>query len=187
MILKLNGLMKACCYRLRFGGAVRIAGYPVFERQARINLKKGTVSIGRGFTMKPNAYIAVMDGGKVTIGQSVSLARNSILVCHDSITIGSNCAIAPNVTIYDHDHKFGPEGICPGYNTAPVVIERNCWIGAGVTILRGTHIGEGCVIGAGCIVKGNIPPHSLVTGDRSLVIRPITVGRAAEGEKTDEV
>ena len=75
--------------------------------------------------------------------------------------------------IYDHDHKFGPEGIRPGYNTAPVVIENDCWIGAGVTILRGTHIGEGCVIGAGSIVKGEIPPHSLVTSDRQLTIVPI--------------
>ena len=173
MILKLTGILKAFLYRLCTGGAVRFAGPPVLERLARIKLKNGSAFIGRGLSMKPNAYIAVV-GGRVSIGNSVSIARNSILVCHDSITIGHNCAIAPNVTIYDHDHKFGPEGIRPGYNTAPVVIERNCWIGAGVTILRGTHIGEGSVIGAGCIVKGNIPPHALVTSDRSLTITPIT-------------
>ena len=115
--------------------------------------------------MKKNAYIAVMNGGKLTIGDSVSIARNSILVCHDNISIGSCCAIAPNVLIYDHDHKFGMEGIVAGFNTTPVVIERNCWIGAGAIILRGTHIGEGSVIGAGCLVKGNVPPHS-PAGDR---------------------
>lgn len=174
MIQKLKGMVRAlgCCLRSR--GAVRFGGPPVMERQAAINLKKGTVSIGKGFTMKPNAYIAVVHGGTVTIGDSVSIARNSILVCHDRITIGDRCAIAPNVTIYDHDHKFGPEGLRPGYNTAPVVIESGCWIGAGVTILRGTRIGSGSVIGAGSIVTGEIPPHSLVTSDRSLTITPIT-------------
>ena len=30
-------------------------------------------------------------------------------------------------------------------------------------ILRNTHIGDGCVIGAGVVVKGDIPPHSIVT------------------------
>lgn len=174
MILKLTAFLKALVYRLRFGGAVRMDGSPVLERGARINLINGTVSIGKDFSMKTNAYIAVADGGTVSVGDHVAIARNSILVCHDRITIGDHCAIAPNVLIYDHDHKFGTDGIRPGYNTAPVVIERNCWIGAGVTILRGTRIGEGSVIGAGCIVMGDIPPHSLVTSDRSLTITPIT-------------
>lgn len=178
MILRMKGVLKAFCYRLRFGGAIRFAGAPVFEKQARINLKKGTLSVGKGFWMKPNAYIAVLNGGHVTIGDSVAIARNSIVVCHDEIRIGDRCAIAPNVLIYDHDHKFGPGGIRPGYHTAPVVIEKNCWIGAGVTILRGTHIGEGSTIGAGCIVKGEIPPHSLVTSDRSLTIMPIETGES---------
>lgn len=173
MILRLKSILKALFYRFYFGSAIRIAGYPVFEKRARINLKKGAVTIGRGFTMKPNAYIAVVNGGKVTIEDSVFMNRNSIIVCHNSITIGEQCKIAPNVAIYDHDHKFGIGGVKPGFNTAPVVIEKNCWIGAGAIILRGTHIGEGCVIGAGCIVKGEIPPHSLVTSDRSLSVTPI--------------
>ena len=84
------------------------------------------------------------------------------------------------MVIYDHDHKFGEDGIRSGYNTAPVMIEKNCWIGAGVIILRGTHIGEGSVIGAGCVVKGEIPPHSLVTADRSLSINPIKSKKAEE-------
>ena len=180
MIQKLIGTLKAFLYQIRTGGAVRFVGTPVLEKNSRIKLKKGTAVIDRGFTMKSNAYIAVMDGGKVTIGEGVSFARNSILVCHDSITIGDHCAIAPNVLIYDHDHKFGPEGIYDGYNTTPVIVENNCWIGAGVILLRGTYIGEGSVIGAGCIVKNHIPPQSVVTSDRSIRIVPI-VDRRTEG------
>ncbi len=81
--------------------------------------------------------------------------------------------LPPNVLIHDYDPKIGLEGIKSGCNTAPVVIEKSCWIGAGVIILRGTHIGEDCVIGTGRTAKGNIPPHSLVTSDRSLTITPI--------------
>ena len=173
MILKLKGAMMALLYRMRSGRSVCFDAVPVFEKNAALNFKKGAARIGKNFTMKPNAYIAVVNGGTLTVGDGISIARNSIVVCHHRVTIGDRCAIAPNVVIYDHDHKFGPEGIRPGYNTAPVVIENDCWIGAGVTILRGTHIGEGCVIGAGSIVKGEIPPHSLVTSDRQLTIVPI--------------
>ena len=56
---------------------------------------------------------------------------------------------------------------------APIIIEKNCWIGAGVTILRGARIGEGSVVGAGAIVRGVIPAHSLVTANRDLQIVPI--------------
>ena len=124
-------------------------------------------------TMKQGVYIAVIDGGKITIGENVSLNRNCILVCHDAISIADNCAVGPNVVFYDHDHNFGENGIEPGFKTAPIVIEKNCWIGAGATILRGTHIGEGSVIGAGAVVRGEIPPHSKVTANRELTITPI--------------
>ena len=87
--------------------------------------------------------------------------------------IADNCAIGPNTVFYDHDHKFGENGIESGFKTSPISIEKNCWIGAGVTILRGTHIGEGSVIGAGAIVHGKIPAHSLVTSDRDIKVTPI--------------
>ena len=174
MIHKIRGILKAAWYSLSKGKTIHFSGIAHFESRARINLKSGSVRIGRGLVMKPDAYCAVVDGGQLTIGDHVSIARNSMIVCHDSITIGDRCAIGPNVAIYDHDHKFGPDGIRPGYNTAPVVIGNNVWIGTGVIILRGTHIGEGCVIGAGCRVKGDIPAHSLVTSTQELSITPIT-------------
>ena len=36
-----------------------------------------------------------------------------------------------------------------------------------MTILRNTHMGEGCVIGAGAVIKGDIPAHSIVTVHQS--------------------
>lgn len=79
----------------------------------------------------------------------------------------------PGVTIYDHDHKFSVEGVKTDLNYGSVIIDDGCWIAANVVILRNTHIGEGCVIGAGTVVKGQIPPHSLVTSDRKLNIIPL--------------
>lgn len=136
--------------------------------------------------MKPNSNLAIVDGGRLIIGNRVLLNRNSMIICHDRIEIGDHCAIGPNVAVYDHDHKFGIEGIKTGFNTTPVVVEKNCWIGAGVIILRGTHIGEGSVIGAGCIVKGEIPAHSLVTSDRHLEIEPIEK-KMAKAERHNEI
>ena len=170
---KALGLIHKLIYKIRYNNRISFDGIPGFITRMPIHVKNGTVKTGRGFSMKQYSHIAVVNGGKVTIGNNVRINRNCMLVCHDSISIGDNCAIGPNTMFYDHDHNFGQNGIEDGYKIAPIVIEKNCWIGAGVTILRGTHIGEGSVIGAGTVVRREIPAHSLVTSNRELNITPI--------------
>lgn len=170
---KIIGFVKKNLYILKYGNTLHVQGIPDMDLSSGFKLENGTARIGRCFSMKPGAYAAIVRGGVLTIGDRVSINRNSILVCHDHITIGDRTSIAPNVLIYDHDHRFGQKGLENGYRTAPVTIGSDCWIGAGVIILRGSTIGDGCVIGAGSIVRGDIPPHSLVTSDRTLHITPI--------------
>lgn len=166
-------LLKMGTYQLLYGKSVRFAGLPRLRWGSQIKVKSGTAIIGKHLHLNRGAYIAVLDQGIVFVGDDVSFNRNCMVICHKSIHIGNGCIFGPNVLIYDHDHRFDNEGIKPGYRVSDVVVENGCWIGAGVTILRGTHIGEKSVIGAGCIVSGEIPPHSLVTMDRALNISTI--------------
>jgi acetyltransferase-like isoleucine patch superfamily enzyme len=170
---RLRTIFKVLCYKLRYGKSIQWDAALRCKRISEIKLLSGKLKIGKGFGMNTGSYIAIVDNGNVSIGDNVSINRNSMIISHDAITIGNGCSIGPNVLIYDHDHIFGPNGIEKGYKTAPVLIGDNCWIGGGAIILRGTTIGDGCVIGAGAIVKGNIPPYSLVISDRELVIRPM--------------
>ena len=52
----------------------------------------------------------------------------------------------------------------------PVYIGNNVFIGMGATILMGADIGDNCIIGAGSVVKGTIPPNSVVAGNPARVI-----------------
>ena len=173
MLSKILGLIQLLTCKVRYGSKVSFDGIPWFVSHLNLCVKSGSIKVGRNFTMKQGVYMAAVNGGKITVGDHVSLNRNCMLICHDAISIGEGCAIGPNTVFFDHDHNFGETGIREGYKTAPIVIEKNCWIGAGVTILRGSHIGEGSVIGAGAVVSGVIPAHSLVTANRDLHIRPI--------------
>ncbi len=173
MLSILFGFINKIIYKIRYGKDVCFFGIPRFVSHMQIYVKSGKLKTGKGLIMKQGIYMAALHGGEISIGNNVHINRNCILVCHESISIGDNCAIGPNVVFYDHDHKFGINGIEDGFKTSPIIVENNCWIGAGATILRGTHIGEGSVIGAGCIVKGEIPPHSLVTSSRETQIVPI--------------
>lgn len=143
------------------------------RRDTQIILEEaGTMKLGRNVSFQRNVSLTSV-GGSMDIGSYVSFNRNCIAICRKEITIKDHVIFGPGVTIYDHDHKFSDKGILPGFNHGSVIIEEGCWIGANVTILRNTHIGEGCVVGAGTIVQGDIPPNSLVTSDRALNIVPI--------------
>ena len=56
------------------------------------------------------------------------------------------------------------------------VVEDNCLIGMGATILDGAVVGRGSIVGAHALItKGmQIPPGSLVMGMPAKVIRPLT-------------
>ena len=134
---------------------------------------KGTITIGKNVSTQRRVTFSSV-GGNISIGNNVSFNRNDIIVCHNNISIGDNCIFGPNILIYDHDHKFNFNEIFRDtYNTSPIIIENNCWIGSNVVILRGTHVGEGSIIGASTVLQGDIPPHSIVKSSRELEIQSI--------------
>ena len=173
MIFRLRGLLYMAICKFKYGQRVCFAGVPSFVTHFKVYAKFGRLKVGKNFRVNQGVYIAVVNNGEITIGNNVSLNRNCTLVSHTSISIGDNVAVGPNVVFYDHDHNFDETGIKPGYKTKPIIVEDSCWIGANVTILRGSFIGKGSIIGAGCVVKGVIPAHSLVTSNRELNISPI--------------
>lgn len=173
MIERLRRIGVAFIWKARCHTA-RIKDFRSIDLSTEINLLgNGRIDAGRNVKTQKRVVLSAING-KLCIGDNVSFNRNDIVVCRDCIVIGNHCAFGPNVVIYDHDHKFGWDGIAVDkFNTAPIIIEDHCWIGANVTILRGTHIGEGSVIGAGSIIRGNIPPHTLVTCNREMVFHAI--------------
>lgn len=133
----------------------------------RIRMKKH-VSFNRG------ARVAAAGKTIVDIGSNTMIGYNNVIIAREGIAIGNNVMLGANVCIYDHDHVYSNHGIMreQGYTTAPVTIEDNVWIGAGVIVLKGVTIGSGSVIAAGTVVKRDIPKNSLVYHQRELVIRP---------------
>ncbi len=154
--------------------AIKLKGINSVRLGTEINIcKGGRITLGKNvMTNKRVTFSAV--GGDLAIGDCVSFNRNVIVVCRQSIEIGSYTSFGPNTVIYDHDHQISDSGYEGNqYKCSPVVIGSHCWIGANVIILRGSVIGEGCVIGANTVIKGDIPAYSLVKGAREISIEAL--------------
>lgn len=123
---------------------------------------------------------------QVNIGRfsSINGPNTSIYCSLNHVKIGSFCSIARDVTMQEYNHNFNHistyyMGNILGHSSfkndiisnGPIIIESDVWIGAKSVILSGTTIGQGSVIGANSVVKGNIPPYSIVAGSPAKVLR----------------
>lgn len=133
----------------------------------------GEMRLGKGILVGKRCEIKVRKQGHLILGKGVGVGDDSNIVCHERIEIGENTIIAPKVMIYDHDHVFDKEtGVKKKeFKKSPIVIGKNCWIAAGVTILRGTTIGDNCVVGAGCVLKGDYPSGSVIVQKRETLLK----------------
>lgn len=105
-------------------------------------------------------------GAEVEIGNRVCINNGASIIADKSrISIGEDTLIGPNFTCFDSNfHNILPSKRSGrDYNCKHVEIGNNVFIGANVTILRGTTIGDDSVIGAGCVVSGIIPKGSFVS------------------------
>ena len=158
---------------LRFMGGVRIGLTGCMNGIPDVSVRNnGKIRIARHCLLK-KCTLAAVNGGVISVKQGTSLGMNDIIISHERINIGERCSLAPNICIYDHDHCFDSNGKTTGFNTGEVNIGNNVWIGAGAIILRNTSIGDNCVIGAGTVVKGVIPSNSIVTGNRTMVVKSL--------------
>lgn len=151
------------------------ASVQLLGRDTRLSFAKTSqVSFGGHLVSDGRLVIVAGQNARLTIGERTYFNEGAMISCLDAVSIGAGCRFGPNVKVFDNDHTFSAEnGVSQKHVTSPVSIGDHCWLGANVTVLRGTQIGDTCVIGAGCVVTGRIPACSLVTQSRTLEIRPI--------------
>ncbi|MDQ3796893.1 MAG: acyltransferase, partial [Pseudomonadota bacterium] len=58
----------------------------------------------------------------------------------------------------------------PLHTKGGIVIGDDVWLGVGVIVLDGVHIGNGAVIGAGAVVTRNVPDNAIAVGIPARVI-----------------
>ena len=113
-------------------------------------------------------------GSHISVGKHFFANFNFTVLDEAYVTIGDNCFVGPNVSIYTVCHSTDPAERNTRMEWAlPVVIGDNVWIGGNVTILPGVTIGDNVTIGAGSVVVKDIPSNTIAVGNPCKVIKSI--------------
>ena len=111
-------------------------------------------------------------GCQISVGKRFFANFNFTVLDEARVTIGDDCFIGPNVSIYTACHSTDPAERNSRREWArPVSIGNNVWIGGSVTILPGVTIGDNVTIGAGSVVVSDIPSDSIAVGNPCRVIK----------------
>lgn len=168
-------------YLLRHGvetelGYVTLYGKPVIQKAPGSVIKMGKnvtlVSDSRANTAGINHAVIIAtysSDAVVVIGDNVGLSGTSIN-CVSRCELKEGVMLGANVNVWDTDfHPVAPDKrkaqTSPKEaDTAPIIIEKNVWVGANTTILKGVTIGENTVVGTMSLVNKNLPANAICAG-----------------------
>jgi acetyltransferase-like isoleucine patch superfamily enzyme len=112
----------------------------------------------------------LVNGKNIRLGHFVKISAFSTVMAGEkaSVSIGHNTIVGPGVTIVAFNHGYHLADIPIRYQEwldtteQAIVIGKDVWIGANVVILPGSSIGDGSIVAAGSLVKGAVPPCTII-------------------------
>lgn len=166
---------------IAFYNCIRFTGKKYWKKLLRVApsthivvSKNATFSVGKRFSARRNVEINVRGSAKLEICDNVFINSGCVLTAREHISIGNGTILGPGVMIFDNDHKVIDGKIADNaFDTAPIIIGNNVWIGAGAIILKGSVIGNNCIIAAGSVVKGEIMDNTIMVQKRNSTHIPV--------------
>jgi len=142
-------------------------------------LSKSGISIGDNVSILRNTIIECTGvirnlGEGITIGNNVGIAQNCFIQVRGHVKIGNNVILGPGVSIFSENHNFSdPTKYIneQGEIRKGIIIEDGVWIASGTTILDGVTIGNNSIIAAGSVVNKDVPPFAIVGGIPAKIIK----------------
>ncbi|MDQ1627340.1 MAG: hypothetical protein QOI54_1084 [Actinomycetota bacterium] len=150
-------------------------GFVFLGRRVQLEVRKGygRIVLGRWVHIGDDNRLRAHEG-TLRVGDRTVFGRDNTVNCYLDIEFGPGCMVADWVYVCDFDHRF--EDLDrpvkdQGLVKTPVRIGADVWVGVRATVLRGARVGEGSVLGAHTVVRGCIPPYSVVVGVPGRVVR----------------
>lgn len=138
-----------------------------------VNILNKNVHLGDNIVLYPN--VSFEGSGQIIIEDNVKIGTNTIIYAgkNGGVIIRKNTIVAGNCYIIDTNHgtKAGELISEQNLDSSKVVIGSDVWIGANVSVIKGSEISDGAVIGANSLVNGFIPANAIAVGAPTHILK----------------
>jgi len=123
--------------------------------------------IGTGVLFRPRTRVRFP--WKLHIGDDSWIGEGVWFHNQDHVYVGHDVVISQETLLTTGSHAVRRD---MGLVTRPIRIEPGAWIAVRCVVLGGATVGRSAVVGAGSVVRGSIPPGTVVTDDPRLPEKP---------------
>lgn len=109
-------------------------------------------------------------GNNSAVGQFTEFGAAGGIVIGDDVIMGSY------VSFHSENHNFNDTAKLireQGVSSKGIEIGNDVWVGAKVTFLDGSKVGNHCVVAAGAVVNGVFPDHSVIGGVPAKILKTL--------------
>lgn len=130
-------------------------------------------TVGKRPSIFAPLHIVNADGDfrNLVIGDNVHIGADTLIDLADRVTIGDFATLSMRSTLVTHiDVGPGPLKERRPRKQGPIVLERGCYLGTGVTVLHGVTIGAEATIGAHALVRKDVPAHATIVSPEPVTL-----------------
>lgn len=113
-------------------------------------------------------------GKGICIGHNFAIGQFAEFGAAGGIEIGNDVIMGSYVSFHSENHNFENTNQLireQGVSSKGIKLGNNIWVGAKVTFLDGTVLGNHCVVAAGAVVNGQFPDYSVIGGVPAKIIK----------------
>jgi acetyltransferase-like isoleucine patch superfamily enzyme len=163
-------------YNMNFAKGVSVGRYSTLDALGGKGIAVGNASsIGSFCIIKVSGTLTSIGKG-IQIGKNVGIGDYAHIGGAGGVFIGDDTIAGAYLSIHPENHNYNDTTKLireQGVNRKGISIGNNCWIGAKVTVLDGSKVGEGCVIAAGAVVGGVFPNDVIIGGVPAKILKEI--------------
>ncbi len=187
---------------MRFRGLLYLQKKVFLGSDCTIRNKKN-IAFGKNCTLEKGTRIDGYAANKIELGDGCKIGAYSLITCtshlskygiglkmgnHSAIgdfahfgasggiEIGNDVIMGSYISFHSENHNFsGTIKLIreQGVTSKGIKLGSNIWVGAKVTFLDGSIVGNNCVIAAGAVVNGIFPDNVVIGGVPAKIIKTI--------------
>lgn len=157
-------------FKLRLMLLGYIGRYKAKRRCKKLGYCGKDAKIGEPTLLSDYSKVYLYDGAAIDAGFTLISYTGKFIMKKNSCT-----AVGLTVITGNHGRDIGTWFVDSASQHAEdvekdVIVEEDVWLGTNVTLLSGVKVGRGATVGAGAVVRTNVPPYAIVTGNPAKVV-----------------